>query len=101
MSVNTCAFVGTNPKDEPITSGAPVTRRQTKIRCWEHGDTVRFRAAMNLEAHQRTVVSDYREFPVPTHLADYFLCFSTQSFVGVGEHAHRIPPDSRVHTSSI
>src|SRR5260370_17232431 len=92
MSVNTCAFGGTNPKDEPITSGVPVTRQQTKIRCWEHGDTVRFRAAMNLEAHQRAVVSDYREFPVPTHLADYFLCFWTQAFVGVGDYPHPLLP---------
>ena len=49
---------------------------------------MRFRAAMNLEVHQRAVVSDYREFPVPTHLADYFLCFWTQAFVGVREYAH-------------
>src|SRR5258708_11486000 len=51
---------------------------------------------MNLEAHQRAVVSDYREFPVPTHLADYFLCFWTQAFVGVGEYAHRVLPDACV-----
>ncbi len=57
---------------------------------------MRFRAAMNLEAHQRAVVSDYREFPVPTHLADYFLCFWTQAFVGVGEYAHRVLPDACV-----
>src|SRR5258708_10878306 len=51
---------------------------------------------MNLEAHQRAVVSDYREFPVPTHLADYFLCFWTQAFVGVGEYAHSVLPDAWV-----
>ena len=59
----------------PVMEESSVTRQQTKIRCWEHGDTARFRAAMNLEAHQRAVISDYREFPVPAHLADYFLCF--------------------------
>src|SRR5260221_11978971 len=98
MSVNTCAFVGTNPKDEPITSGLPVTRQQTKIRCWEHGDTVRFRAAMNLEAHQRAVVSDYRQFPVPTHLPDYFLGFWPQAFGRAAEYLHRLLPDAWVDT---
>jgi hypothetical protein len=29
MSVNRCAFVGTNPKDEPITSGLPVIRSES------------------------------------------------------------------------
>jgi AraC-like DNA-binding protein len=57
---------------------------------------MRFRAAMNLEAHQRAVLSDYREFPVPAHLADYFLCFWTQVIVGSREYAHRVLPDACV-----
>jgi AraC-like DNA-binding protein len=51
---------------------------------------------MNLEAHQRTALSDYREFPVPTRLADYFLCLWTQAIVGSREYAHRVLPDACV-----
>lgn len=51
---------------------------------------------MNLDAHQQTVLSDYREFPVPAHLADYFLCFWKQLIVGSREYAHRVLPDACV-----
>ncbi|HKW35220.1 MAG TPA: AraC family transcriptional regulator [Candidatus Acidoferrum sp.] len=50
---------------------------------------------MNLDAHQHTL-SDYREFPVPAHLADYFLCFWNQVIVGSQEYAHRVLPDACV-----
>ena len=40
--------------------------------------------------------SDYREFPVPQLLADYFLCFWTQSIGPYGEHIHRVLPDACV-----
>jgi hypothetical protein len=42
-SVNTRAFVGTNPTDEPITSGLPVTRPQS--RATKHGHSFQFRQA--------------------------------------------------------
>lgn len=41
-------------------------------------------------------LSDYREFPVPTHLADYFLCFWKQVITGSREYAHRVLPDACV-----
>ena len=49
-----------------------------------------------IEAHQRAVLSDYREFPIPAHLADYFLCFWTQVIGGSREYAHRVLPDACV-----
>lgn len=51
---------------------------------------------MNLNAHQQTVLSDYREFAVPAHLADYFLCLWKQVIVGSREYAHRVLPDACV-----
>jgi len=49
---------------------------------------------MNFEGNQRATVSDYREFPVPTQLANHFLCLWTQLIVGSTEYAHRVLPDS-------
>jgi AraC-like DNA-binding protein len=51
---------------------------------------------MNLDAPQCTVLSQYREFPVPVHLADYFLCFWKQVIVGSRAYAHRVLPDACV-----
>ena len=51
---------------------------------------------MSPDAHQHTLLSDYREFPVPAHLADYFLCFWKQVIVGSREYAHRVLPDACV-----
>jgi AraC-like DNA-binding protein len=43
------------------------------------------------------VFSDYREFPVPERLADYFMCFWTQAIGGLQkEYAHRVFPDGCV-----
>ena len=42
----------------------------------------------------QTVCSYYREFPAPDNLANYFLCFWTQTIVGLkNEYAHRVLPD--------
>jgi hypothetical protein len=51
---------------------------------------------MSLATHQRTVLSDYREFPAPVRLADYFLCFWKQVIIGSREYAHRVLPDACV-----
>lgn len=51
---------------------------------------------MSAATHQHTVLSDYREFPVLVHLADYFLCFWKQVIVGSPEYAHRVLPDACV-----
>jgi AraC-like DNA-binding protein len=51
---------------------------------------------MSPDAHRHTVLSDYREFPVPAHLADYFFCFWKQVIVGSREYAHRVLPDACV-----
>jgi AraC-like DNA-binding protein len=41
--------------------------------------------------------SEYREFPPPLPLADYFLCFWTQTVSGaIGEYAHQVLPDGCV-----
>ena len=41
--------------------------------------------------------SDYREFPSPRLLSDYFLCFWTQTISGArGEYAHQVLPDGCV-----
>ena len=55
-----------------------------------------FWAAMSLDVHRRAAVSDYREFPVPAQLANYFLCFWKQAIVGSQEYAHRVLPDACV-----
>lgn len=50
--------------------------------------------AMNPEPHSHDVLSDYREFPAPAQLAAHFLCFWTQSIVGLqGEYRHWVLPD--------
>jgi AraC-like DNA-binding protein len=52
---------------------------------------------MKPETHASDVVADYREFPVRPDLADYFLCFWTQSIQGSGgEYSHRVLPDACV-----
>lgn len=51
---------------------------------------------MSPNAHQHTVLSGYREFPVPAHLADYFLCFWKQAIAGSRTYAHRVLPDACV-----
>jgi AraC-like DNA-binding protein len=48
---------------------------------------------MNPDSHPR---SQYREFPAPLPLSDYFLCFWTQTISGAGEYAHRVLPDGCV-----
>jgi len=41
--------------------------------------------------------SDYREFPAPRLLSDYFLCFWTQTISGApGEYTHQVLPDGCV-----
>lgn len=51
---------------------------------------------MGPDADQHTSLSDYREFPVPTQLADFFLCFWKQVIVGSRMYAHRVLPDACV-----
>jgi AraC-like DNA-binding protein len=51
---------------------------------------------MNVHAHERPSLSDYREFPVPVSLADHFLCLWTQAILGSPEYAHRVLPDGCV-----
>lgn len=51
---------------------------------------------MNLDAAHCTVLSQYREFPVPAHLAGHFLCFWKQVIVGSRAYAHRVLPDACV-----
>jgi AraC-like DNA-binding protein len=47
-----------------------------------------------VDAHPRNVFSEYREFPVPASLANYFLCFWKQAIIGSGEYAHLVLPDA-------
>jgi AraC-like DNA-binding protein len=49
---------------------------------------------MNLDADAHIALSQYREFPVPAPLADYFFCFWKQVIAGSGEYAHRVLPDA-------
>ena len=56
----------------------------------------RLRPAMNLKADQHATGSDYREFPVPSQLANHVLCFWKQVIVGSGEYAHQVLPDGCV-----
>ena len=53
-------------------------------------------APISSDIHQDKVLSDYREFPVPAHLADYFLCFWKQDIIGSRTYAHRVLPDACV-----
>lgn len=46
------------------------------------------------DAYSHNVFSEYREFPVPTSMADHFLCFWKQVIVGSGEYTHRVLPDA-------
>lgn len=51
---------------------------------------------MSLDVSRCAAVSDYREFPVPARLANYFFCFWKQAIVGSHEYAHRVLPDACV-----
>jgi AraC-like DNA-binding protein len=52
---------------------------------------------MNPDAYLQSPRSEYREFPAPLPLSDYFLCFWTQTISGVtGEYTQRVLPDGCV-----
>src|SRR5215468_10290439 len=51
---------------------------------------------MNVDAHKRPFLSDYREFPVPVSLGDHFLCLWTQAIPDWPQYAHRVLPDGCV-----
>ena len=49
---------------------------------------------MSRDVEIHNVLSDYREFPAPPQLAAHFLCFWTQSIVGLlGDYGHCVLPD--------
>jgi AraC-like DNA-binding protein len=51
-------------------------------------------SAMDSDGCLHKVRSDYREFPSPRRLAGHFLCFWTQSIIGLqGEYRHLVLPD--------
>jgi AraC-like DNA-binding protein len=52
---------------------------------------------MNSDTHPQNPRSEYREFPAPLPLADYFLCFWTQTISGPsGEYTQQVLPDGCV-----
>jgi AraC-like DNA-binding protein len=52
---------------------------------------------MSLDTHSPSLRSEYREFPAPLPLADYFLCFWTQTISGTsGEYTQQVLPDGCV-----
>src|SRR6266705_334258 len=54
--------------------------------CSEHSIKKPFGVAMSLHPHRHAVLSDDREFPVSTRLADPFLCLWTQLILGSQEY---------------
>jgi len=52
---------------------------------------------MSLDTHPQSLRSEYREFPAPVPLSDYFLCFWTQTISGMtGEYTQQVLPDGCV-----
>src|ERR1700733_801619 len=53
--------------------------------------------SMNPDTHPQSLRSEYREFPAPLGLSDYFLCFWTQTISGTsGEYTQQVLPDGCV-----
>jgi AraC-like DNA-binding protein len=52
---------------------------------------------MNPDTHPQSLRSEYREFPAPLALSDYFLCFWSQTISGTsGEYTQQVLPDGCV-----
>src|SRR5580658_3290043 len=52
---------------------------------------------MNPDTYLQSPRSEYREFPAPLQLSDYFLCFWTQTISGTsGEYTQQVLPDACV-----
>jgi AraC-like DNA-binding protein len=48
----------------------------------------------NPDEHRNPAFSQYREFPVPASLGNFFFCIWKQVIIGSGEYAQRVLPDA-------